>query len=125
RPGAAAAGGARARRAPGAAAVDTGAWTCGARPRRRAAGGGGPVDPRRVPRGGDGGTPRTAQRPGAGAAAALPGSSLSRIRGLGAELPEGVALSILAECHGVVTGASLVPLSDPARARLPISRDRP
>ena len=44
---------------------------------------------------------------------------------LGAELPEGVALSILAECHGVVTGASLVPLSDPARARLPISRDRP
>src|SRR5690606_11460927 len=37
---------------------------------------------------------------------------------LGAELPEGVALSILAECHGEVTGARLVQLSDPAQARL-------
>ena len=44
---------------------------------------------------------------------------------LGAELPEGVALSILAECHGALTGASAVALSDPVRARLPIARAWP
>src|SRR5690606_29093792 len=58
-----------------------GAWTCGARPRRRAAGGGGPVDPRRVPRGGDGGKPRPAQRPRTGAAAHFPRSSITRADG--------------------------------------------
>lgn len=41
---------------------------------------------------------------------------------LGAELPEGVALSILAECHGVLTGTSVQSLSDPLRAQLPVSR---
>lgn len=41
---------------------------------------------------------------------------------LGAELPEGVALSILAECHAVLTAASVQSLSDPHRAQLPISR---
>lgn len=44
---------------------------------------------------------------------------------LGAELPEGVALSILAECHGVLSLTRVQSLSDPQRALLPISRRIP
>ncbi|MCK9563670.1 MAG: XdhC family protein [Bacteroidales bacterium] len=43
---------------------------------------------------------------------------------LGAELPEGVALSILAECHAVLAGGDAKPLSDPAQAHLSISGRR-
>lgn len=43
---------------------------------------------------------------------------------LGAELPEGVALSILAECHGALSGARVQALSDPERAQRPISGGR-
>ncbi len=43
---------------------------------------------------------------------------------LGAELPEGVALSILAECHGALSGARIQALSDPERAQRPILGDR-
>lgn len=40
---------------------------------------------------------------------------------LGAELPEGVALSILAECHSVLAGSGGERLSDPLRRRRPIA----
>lgn len=43
---------------------------------------------------------------------------------LGAELPEGVALSILAECHARLAGGDARPLSDPAQAHLSISARR-
>lgn len=43
---------------------------------------------------------------------------------LGGELPEGVALSILAECHATLAGGDGQPLSDPAQAHLPISARR-
>ena len=52
------------------------------------------------------------------------GVKLSTPAGLdiGAELPEGIALSLLAECHGVLAGAAGGSLSAPERARRPINR---